>query len=63
MPKSDWAMSRIFEDVSVAKEWRFTPEAFWDLSKEERALMIAFERVKSTISAVEAEEAKRHAKQ
>jgi len=56
-------MSRIFEDVSVAKEWRFTPEAFWDLSKEERALMIAFERVKSTISAVEAEEAKRHAKQ
>lgn len=54
LPKGKWQHSRIFEEIGVAVEQLgIVPSEFWAKPKTDQALVIAYFRVKSTISAYE----------
>lgn len=53
LPKGQWRHSSVFEQVGVAAELRVTPSEFWGWSDHDKAYMIAYYRVKSTLQEYE----------
>lgn len=53
LPKGQWRHSAVFEQVGVAAELRVAPTEFWGWSEHDKAYMIAYYRVKSTLQEYE----------
>jgi hypothetical protein len=45
-----WEFNSVFRDISVACEWHISPKLFWELDKEEQAIMIAFIDARNAMS-------------
>lgn len=53
LPKGQWRHSAVFEQVGVAAELRVAPSDFWAWSDHDKAYLIAYYRVKSTLQEFE----------
>ena len=42
MPKGSWEYSEFYRDILVAKDWNISPTEFWEKSRLDRAIMIAY---------------------
>lgn len=49
----DWSYTQRFSDVAIASEFNLTPDKFWQASYNSRVYMVAYTRVKGTMSAWE----------
>lgn len=52
----------MFTEMQAAKEWGISPEEWYGKSREERSLLVGFERVQARIEHVQQEEARRKAR-
>lgn len=55
LPKGHWRFNRILEEVDTALDIHLTPSAFWEMSRQDQAYVMARSRVKNTIQAYEDE--------
>lgn len=53
LPRGNWRHSSVFEHVGVAAELQVAPSEFWSWNEHDKAYMIAYYRVKSTLQEYE----------
>lgn len=53
IPRGQWRHSSVFEQIGVAAELQMAPTEFWSWNEHDKAYMIAYYRVKSTLQEYE----------